>query len=688
MLLGSTPTPPLFCAPPSARCTIPIVLAMTVDDVQAERLVGQAAAAAQLTSTTRTDIQALYTQALDRRAEEDRERDARYTALAPTLVALSQQASSSKQLLGSLESFLSTFQSDLSTLSTHISALQATSHQIDSQLDATRDVELQLAAFLSDVALSPRIVDLFFDTDPESRPELWQKAVGQLERVLDATLPSATIELPGRKEPVVLGEVQAVKEVRAVAEACKHVVAAKLRTYLTAPHAAIKASVTTNLQVVQTSVLLRHHRPLYAFLARQMPRVAIDVQRSYVGAARLYFETAFRRYTRSLGVIRKRWAETSTATTITEPPPAGADASGNARAMANALQASMSGVSKPAAVGVRAGGSTPVRGGSQDSAAGDADAMSVDAWLFPASRLAYSRLDSGAATVLGYLADDSAFKACPENLFRSLSLVLVDNVCSEYTFIVRFFEAISDDDHRLDPRPAGETSGVASVDSASVAEDEEEASVVQLSRHEQAQLHGRGASEEVFRQIMEPAVTTWTTFVKSLLPSSSPSVSGYFGLLSMVQLNDSLLALVGSRGCENSLVTSAMMGFKLDSYPHLKRFLDDQITALTNPSQSASLWKTISMSTTSTADPQIIAVRYTSLFTKSLWLLQNDDPAILSALQRLRAQLAQSLPSTQPVRDQAVNILISSLESALPPSLASHPTAQNEFAFWNNILHP
>ena len=128
----------------------------------------------------------------------------------------------------------------------------------------------------------------------------------------------------------------------------------------------------------------------------------------------------------------------------------------------------------------------------------------------------------------------------------ALSLVLVDNVCSEYTFIVRFFEAISSDDDRLlDPRPVGETPGVASVDSASaVEEDEVEASVVQLSRHEQAQLRGRGASEEVFRQIMEPAVTTWTTFVKSLLPSSSLTASAYFALLSMVQLNDALLALV------------------------------------------------------------------------------------------------------------------------------------------------
>lgn len=67
-----------------------------------------------------------------------------------------------------------------------------------------------------------------------------------------------------------------------------------------------------NIQVLQTSVLLKYHRPLYAFLARHAPRVAIDVQRSYIAAARLYYETAFRRYTRALGVVKVR-EETSNA---------------------------------------------------------------------------------------------------------------------------------------------------------------------------------------------------------------------------------------------------------------------------------------------------------------------------------------------------------------------------------------
>ncbi len=277
---------------------------MTVDDAHAERLALKA-----LAPPTSLFLLHLHPNPLHHRPrppKPPRTAAGRQVPLARTHLSLAAPAGVfSKQLLTSLETFLSTFQSDLSTLSTHISALQNTSHQIDSRLDATRDVEIRLASFLSEIALSPRIVDLFFDSEPETRPDLWLKAVKQLERALEATSPSGTLSLPlGEGQAL---DVEAVKEVRAVAEACKNVVAGKLRAFLMGPHATIRASVTTNLQVIQTSVLLRHHRPLYAFLSRQMPRAAIDVQRSYVGAARLYFETAFRRYARSLGVVRKRW---------------------------------------------------------------------------------------------------------------------------------------------------------------------------------------------------------------------------------------------------------------------------------------------------------------------------------------------------------------------------------------------
>lgn len=61
------------------------------------------------------------------------------------------------------------------------------------------------------------------------------------------------------------------------------------------------------MQVIQTSVLLKYS-PLYAFLQRHAPSVAHELQRSYIGAARMYYETGFRRYVRSLGVIKvKPW---------------------------------------------------------------------------------------------------------------------------------------------------------------------------------------------------------------------------------------------------------------------------------------------------------------------------------------------------------------------------------------------
>jgi len=57
------------------------------------------------------------------------------------------------------------------------------------------------------------------------------------------------------------------------------------------------------MQVIQTSVLLKY-RPLYTFLQRRALSVALEFQKSYVAAARVYYETGFRRYTRSLSWIK------------------------------------------------------------------------------------------------------------------------------------------------------------------------------------------------------------------------------------------------------------------------------------------------------------------------------------------------------------------------------------------------
>lgn len=77
----------------------------------------------------------------------------------------------------------------------------------------------------------------------------------------------------------------------------------KIRGFFMAILKPIKSSMTTNMQVIQTSVLLKY-RPLYAFLQRRAANVALEFQKSYIAAARVYYETGFRRYTRSLSWIK------------------------------------------------------------------------------------------------------------------------------------------------------------------------------------------------------------------------------------------------------------------------------------------------------------------------------------------------------------------------------------------------
>jgi len=76
------------------------------------------------------------------------------------------------------------------------------------------------------------------------------------------------------------------------------------------PLKSASTGLSTNLAVLQTSLLLKYQR-FYAFLLRQSPRLAKQVERGYVNAARAYYETGMRRYSRALGQIRLRTVERS-----------------------------------------------------------------------------------------------------------------------------------------------------------------------------------------------------------------------------------------------------------------------------------------------------------------------------------------------------------------------------------------
>ncbi|EPQ26611.1 uncharacterized protein PFL1_05932 [Pseudozyma flocculosa PF-1] len=715
-----------------------------MDDARAELLASRAGHAAKLSSSSKSDIRALYLDAAQAQQHHQLQQDKRYIDLAPTFLSLHHQAAASTQLLDGLQSFLSTFQSDLSSLSSHISALQTTSQAIDTRLDARRQIETELAHFLSEISLSPRVVDLFFETEPDAKVELWKKAVRQLERVIEATksgapplvaaaaaaAPDASSSQGGQPPST---EHQAVKEAREVAELCKNIVASKLRAFLLAPYAAIRSSVTTNVQVLQTSILLQHHRPFYAFLARQMPRVAIDVQRTYVAAARLYFETAFRRYARSFGVIKSRWSETAGGL-ITDPHSASSSSSSSSSgayglgSASSAGAAAMAFLSRPSSASSQA-----ARGVASD---GKGTAGPADPWELDVARLDNARLD-GPGIVLGYMADDSSFRASPESLFRAISLVMVDNSCSEYTFLVRFFENLQDDTVVVvAPTPSalkaaagdgsnggalgddGSRAGTAPGDEdaepeAAAAEPEPEPSVVQLSRSEQRQMKGRGASDEIFKQVLEPALSTWTTFTKSLLTPAPPLLS----LLTMLRLNETLLKLVESRGCSTPLVESALMGFKIQAFPILKRQFDEQIEALrrfnagsggggggadAGGGGGAGLMKGMfrvvasagggaaSADATGTGRDEgvkMVARRYASLFSRMVYLFEDDeDDGLFNNMMRLRNELEKSITSSRSPSSSTMkyDIILKGLE--MGPASTSLPRIQAEISHWTESV--
>ena len=76
------------------------------------------------------------------------------------------------------------------------------------------------------------------------------------------------------------------------------------------PLKSASTGLSTNLAVLQTTLLLKY-QPFYTFLYRQSPRLAKQVERGYINAARAYYETGMRRYARALGQIKSRTVEKS-----------------------------------------------------------------------------------------------------------------------------------------------------------------------------------------------------------------------------------------------------------------------------------------------------------------------------------------------------------------------------------------
>ncbi|GJJ07494.1 hypothetical protein Clacol_001696 [Clathrus columnatus] len=308
------------------------------------------------------------------------------TSNARDFVELHEQVEMSLSLLDSLDSFLSTFQHDLSAVSGQISSLQEKSRDIENRLKSRRKIERPLSDLISQISISPSLAEVILDTQVG---EPWLTVIPEFAIRLDA--------LKTRQR------VRAVRALSEVAEGLRIVAATKLRAFFLTLFQPIRSNVSTNIQVLQSSIFLKF-RPLYLFLQRHVTPIALEIQYTYITSARVFYETGFRRYIRSLSWLKSRTSERAEYIT----------------ALDNTLEQS-----------------------------------------FDLKRLDYSRLD-GPSVTLAHMVDDKNYKEPIEALFRSMLLVLMDNGSAEYAFISRFFDPntpnanhspIFDRDHNTEGAP-------------------------------------------------------------------------------------------------------------------------------------------------------------------------------------------------------------------------------------------
>jgi hypothetical protein len=381
---------------------------------------------------------------------------------------------------------------------------------------------------VSEVTLPPSLVLTIRDTTPAQNSDLWLSAVIQLEEKMTAMDTGAKIKAYQETQQIIDG-----LRLRALTQLPPFLLS------LIRPLRSASTGLSTNLAVLQTSLLLKY-QPFYAFLFRQSPRLAKQVERGYVNAARAYYETGMRRYARALGQIKARTTEKSEMI--------GVVSSDAAQAVLN---------------------KTPP--GVQQAY----------------DRLRYADLDiegESGAVVLAYMVDDKEFvsglstseaywqRVPVEALFRSLMLVLVDNASAEFTFIVRFFaRASSTFSSRLD-----DTWSPAAIPPDAASEAGRSQTGTPGAQPGAAETNeGMKDAERIWHEVFDSALEYVSGFFNSVTtPSPPPAIP----LLTLIRLNDRLISICDSRGTLPLL--PFLQAQKMSMWPIYRREMDQHVESL------------------------------------------------------------------------------------------------------------
>lgn len=383
-----------------------------------------------------------------------------------------------------------------------------------------------------DLCIPPSQATLILDTDV---CEEWLVTIADFERRLEAIQARSKVKAARDLEDVAEGlRIAVCLSINDINAAARLVQAAiKIRSFLLGLLQPLRSSVSTNIHVLQTSVLQKY-QVLFGFLQRQAAAVAFEVQRAYAASARTYYETGFRRYARIVTHILSRTTERS------EPL-----------------------------------GQAPASAG---------ETTDVDA-----ERLAHASID-GPAVMLAFQADDRAYVAPPEGLFRSLMLVLLDNCTAEYSFVLAFFArrepALLPLTNGHSVPPQSPRSPFTPADDVLIDEGPtpkpRQYCLVPVNASTSISKEERSVLDAIWKSVMDPAIEYCAAFVRTILTMPPAAVS----LLTMIRLNDAVLAETVARGGCGPLVTF-FIEQRLAMWPIFQKVMNAHVESLKKVADSA-----------------------------------------------------------------------------------------------------
>jgi hypothetical protein len=171
-----------------------------------------------------------------------------------------------------------------------------------------------------------------------------------------------------------------------------------------------------------------------------------------------------------------------------------------------------------------------------------------------------------------------------ESLFRSLSLVLLDNASAEFTFIVRFFARSMQpvpsrsqaDTPTLAPTPLSLSGGASDATSdvealRGGAPTPKRRGTVAIDSSDESLKD----AQRIFHEVFDPALEYCTQFFQSIItPSPPPAIP----LLSLIRLNDQIISTADIRGCLPLL--PFLQAQKLAMWPIYRKEMDSHVESL------------------------------------------------------------------------------------------------------------